>query len=93
VTRLIDDELVILDRKGRQIHQLNETATRVWSLCDGRRSLSEIGRQLARVFDVVKKAAYVAPAVLALAVTPSLVSWASTRTPGDPQQPPPRPRR
>jgi pyrroloquinoline quinone biosynthesis protein D len=52
VTRLIDKERVILDRKTNHIHQLNETAARVWSLCDGRKTPSEIGWRLAQLFQV-----------------------------------------
>jgi hypothetical protein len=52
VTRLVDSELVILDRRTNHIHQLNETAARVWSLCDGRRTPSEIGWRLAQIFKV-----------------------------------------
>jgi hypothetical protein len=45
--------------------------------------------------EVVKKAAYVAPAVLTLAVSPALGSAASRPplNPPPPRQPPPRPRR
>lgn len=50
--RGLDGETLVLDRAGGLIHQLNETATFVWTRCTGDRSLVDIARDLADVFDV-----------------------------------------
>lgn len=43
----LDGEAVVYDRSGKQATYLNETATVIWKLCDGARSLREIGDALA----------------------------------------------
>lgn len=50
--RLIADELVILDRERESIHQLNLTATFIWSRCDGQRDLETIAEELADEYGV-----------------------------------------
>jgi hypothetical protein len=50
--RGLDGEILVLDRAGGLIHQLNETASFVWMRCTGDRSLAEIARELAGAFDV-----------------------------------------
>ncbi|MEN8261378.1 MAG: PqqD family protein [Pseudomonadota bacterium] len=40
------DELVVYDLKRRKFHTLNETATRIWALIDGKRSVPEIARKI-----------------------------------------------
>ena len=40
------DELLIYDVERNQVHCLNGAAVRVWSLCDGERTVSEIARAL-----------------------------------------------
>jgi hypothetical protein len=51
VTREIDGELVILDRVSGKIHQLNATASRVWSECDGSQSPLQIAGRVAETFE------------------------------------------
>jgi hypothetical protein len=50
--RVVDGEVVILDRQADLIHQLNHTASYIWDRCDGRSTAAEIARQLAAVFNV-----------------------------------------
>lgn len=50
--RLIDGEVVVLDRQAGLIHQLNPTASYVWERCDGHSTVTDIAHQLARAFDV-----------------------------------------
>lgn len=47
----------MLDRACGLIHQLNKTATFVWTRCTGDRSLLDIARELADVFDVAPETA------------------------------------
>jgi hypothetical protein len=55
--RIVDGEMVILDREGGLIHQLNRTARYIWDLCDGRSTLVEISQELVEAFDVNPKTA------------------------------------
>jgi hypothetical protein len=55
--RGLDGETLVLDRVGGLIHQLNETATFVWTRCTGDRSLGDIARELADAFDVAPETA------------------------------------
>jgi hypothetical protein len=55
--RVIDGETVVLDRKRAKVHQLNRTASYIWSRCDGKATVQEIVRQLAESFDVDLKTA------------------------------------
>ena len=56
-TRIVDEEVVILDRQQNLIHQLNGTATYIWDCCDGSTSLQEIAIQFAEEFDVPQEIA------------------------------------
>jgi len=38
----LDDELIVYDAAERSLHHLNATATLVWKLCDGTRSVAVI---------------------------------------------------
>ena len=51
LTSWIDGEVVILDRAGGVVHQLNPTASYIWSACDGRRAVAEIAAGLAADFE------------------------------------------
>jgi hypothetical protein len=50
--RLIDDEVVVLDRQSDLIHQLNHTASYIWDRCDGQSTVTEIADQFAAAFHV-----------------------------------------
>jgi hypothetical protein len=52
ILREIDDEILLMDNQAMQIHQLNRTASYIWSRCDGSTSTDEIIEQVAREFDV-----------------------------------------
>ena len=51
VIRVVDDELVILDRIAGRVHRFNCTASYIWNACD-QRSASEIAIQMAEDFGV-----------------------------------------
>jgi Coenzyme PQQ synthesis protein D (PqqD) len=55
--RLIDGEMVVLDRDTQRVHQLNQTARYIWDRCDGRHTVTEIAERLAEAFDVSRRAA------------------------------------
>lgn len=42
----VDDEVVVYDKKRREAHRLNRTASEVWDLIDGERSIAEIAAAL-----------------------------------------------
>ncbi len=42
----VEDETVVYDKTRQQAHRLNETVAKVWSLLDGKRSVSEIAGEL-----------------------------------------------
>ena len=50
--RVVDGETVLLDRAGGRVHQLNATASFVWSRLDGRASPHEVAAAVAEAFDV-----------------------------------------
>jgi hypothetical protein len=50
-TRVVDEEVVILDRANGMVHRLNATAAAVWKLCDGRHDEIVIADQVAAAFD------------------------------------------
>ena len=50
--RSLTGETVVLDRRLRRIHQLNQTASFIWERCDGRHAVADIAAQMARDFDV-----------------------------------------
>ena len=45
--RVVEGEMVVLDRDASLVHQLNVTASFVWDRCDGRCTVSEIAEQVA----------------------------------------------
>jgi hypothetical protein len=51
VTCTVDSELVILDRAGGYVHQLNATASEIWSACDGVRGAEDIAALVGARFD------------------------------------------
>ena len=58
--RVVEGEMVVLDRDASLVHQLNVTASFIWDRCDGRCTVSEIAEQVAGAFgtnpDVSKEA-------------------------------------
>lgn len=42
----LPDELLVYDVERNQVHCLNGSAARVWTLCDGERTVTEIAQQL-----------------------------------------------
>ncbi len=42
----LPDEVLIYDLEVNEVHCLNGSAARVWALCDGQRTISEIAQQL-----------------------------------------------
>jgi hypothetical protein len=51
-SRLVDGEMVVLDRHYGFVHQLNKTATFVWEQCDGKQTAAEIASQVSENFAV-----------------------------------------
>ena len=47
VLRPVGDETLVLDRAGDRIHQLNATATYLWSRCDGNTAQHVVAVELA----------------------------------------------
>lgn len=50
--RNVDGETVLLDRTGGRVHQLNATASFVWSRLDGTASTGDVAAAVAEAFDV-----------------------------------------
>ena len=48
----LDDEVLVYDPVVDRTHRLNVSATRIWELCDGTRSLEDIARALTEQFEV-----------------------------------------
>jgi len=50
-SRLVEGEMVVLDRREEFIHQLNCTASYIWELCDGLHTPDEISQELCSAFN------------------------------------------
>ena len=50
--RVVDGETVLLDREGDRVHQLNATASFVWSKLDGSTSPHDVAAAVAEAFEV-----------------------------------------
>jgi hypothetical protein len=46
IVRQVDHKFLVLDTKTNKAHCLNQTADRVWALCDGETSVAEMVRAL-----------------------------------------------
>jgi hypothetical protein len=57
VWRDIGDEVVILDEGGTQVCLLNKTASLIWTLADGTRTMEEIAGGLYQRFEVSRQEA------------------------------------
>jgi len=55
--RVVENETVVLDRQGGQIHQLNQTATYIWDRCDGKTTVWKIANGFAADFEINPKTA------------------------------------
>jgi len=49
--RVVEGETVVLDRKGKLIHQLNQTASYIWHRCDGESSVADIANEVGQAFE------------------------------------------
>jgi len=47
----IEGQTVILDREHGKLHELNQSASYIWQLCDGHTPVSEIVSAMARAYD------------------------------------------
>ena len=56
-SREVDGEVLILDRRSNRIHQLNQTAGLVWSLCDGEHDVAGIATELIERFGAEREVA------------------------------------
>jgi hypothetical protein len=56
-SRVLDGEVVVLDHDNEKIHQLNATASFVWTRLDGTLDLKAIADELAERFDVTSQKA------------------------------------
>jgi hypothetical protein len=50
--RVVDDEVIVLDRSANQVHQLNVTAAFIWRRCDGNHTAGRIADEVASAFGV-----------------------------------------
>lgn len=54
-TQSVGDELLLLDKNSRRVHQLDRVGTSILSCCDGSMSVEDIIRKLLDQFDVSRK--------------------------------------
>jgi PqqD family protein of HPr-rel-A system len=47
----LDEETIVVDPAHREVHLLNETAARVWELCETPRSLEDLVSELAEEYE------------------------------------------
>jgi hypothetical protein len=50
--RIIEGEMVVVDRKTGLVHQLNTTSSRIWSLCDGKSTIQDIVDDIVRIYEI-----------------------------------------
>jgi PqqD family protein of HPr-rel-A system len=48
----VGQEAILHDRRNGRAHVINESAARIWDLCDGRASLDEIAVALAASYNI-----------------------------------------
>lgn len=54
-TREVDGQILILDRRHDDVHQLNTSASYVWQCCTGQMSAEEIAMSMAQNFSIDQK--------------------------------------
>lgn len=52
IIREVNGELVVLDRRGGKVHQLNATASYIWHCCNGRSNPKGIAESLAERYGI-----------------------------------------
>ncbi len=55
--RIIGDEAVLLSAEDSSVHSLDAVGTRIWELCDGEKTVSEIVDQIVSEFEVDRETA------------------------------------
>jgi len=55
--RIIGDEGVLLSAEDSSVHSLDAVGTRIWELCDGEKTVSEIIDQVVSEFEVDRETA------------------------------------
>jgi coenzyme PQQ biosynthesis protein PqqD len=55
--RIIGDEAVLLSAEDSSVHSLDAVGTRIWELCDGEKTVSEIVDQVVSEFEVDRETA------------------------------------
>jgi coenzyme PQQ biosynthesis protein PqqD len=55
--RIIGDEAVLLSAEDSSVHSLDAVGTRIWELCDGEKTVSEIIDQVVAEFEVERETA------------------------------------
>lgn len=48
----LDDELVVYDSASAEAYVLNQTAARIWTLCDGSRTAPAVARDIAATYSL-----------------------------------------
>lgn len=56
--RIIDGEAIIVTSKDSSIHSLNRVGTRIWELCDGKRTAGDISKIISEEFEVTSEKAF-----------------------------------
>ena len=55
-SRIIDGQAVIMTLNNNTLHTLNETGSRIWELCDGRRRFKDIAKIIHEEYSVDNEA-------------------------------------
>jgi len=50
--RKMGNEIMLYDLNGKLIHVLNETATFIWSNCDGNQTVYDIAQKASEIFNI-----------------------------------------
>lgn len=75
-SRVYSGEAVLISPAENTVRMLNSTATRIWELADGSRTVDEIATALTREFDVSFEQAQVATGeLLEMLTAKGLITW------------------